>query len=128
MNDWLILCFCAGGLLFGACSGTPQVESATGKMTVAGVFHNGFEAVTLQPCGTEARWWVTGEEDFFVQTTTFAQELAEEPIGRGGYSVFLRVRGIKSPAGEYGFAGYYEHEFRVTAIEELRALTDQDCQ
>lgn len=127
MSDFLTPGFLACVLLLSACSGTPQAESTGSEMTVAGVFHKGFEAITLQPCGSDTLWWVTGEEDFFVQTNAFAQEVAEEPIGRGGYRVFLRVRGVKSPAGEYGFLGNYQYEFRVTAVEELRALTDQDC-
>ncbi|HMB92041.1 MAG TPA: hypothetical protein VKP65_14395 [Rhodothermales bacterium] len=94
---------------------------------MAGVFHNGFEAITMQPCGSDALWWVTGEEDFFMQANAFAQEVAEEPIGRGGYRIFLRARGVKSSAGAYGFLGNYTYEFRVTAVKELRAFTDQDC-
>lgn len=127
MSDLLTSCFFAAVLLLSACSGTPQAEAASDEITVAGVFHKGFEAITLQPCGSDTLWWVTGEENFFVQADSYAQEMADEPIGRGGYRIFLRARGIKSPTGEYGFMGNYEHEFRVTQVEELSLLTDQDC-
>ena len=114
-------------LVFGACSGAPKTESVDGEMTVAGIFHKGFEATTLQRCGSDTLWWVTADEAFFMQANAFAEKVVEEPIGRGGYRVFLRARGVKSPAGEYGFLGKYEHEFRVTEVEALRPLTDQDC-
>jgi hypothetical protein len=113
--------------LLSACSGPPHNETAEGEITVAGVFHNGFESVTLQPCEAEDLWWVAGEEAFFVRANEYAQKIAEEPIGRAGYRVFLRVRGVKSGAGAYGFLGNYPHELRVIEIEELRALEDQEC-
>lgn len=127
MSNLLTSCFFAGVLLLSACSGTPHTEMVGDEMIVDGVFHKGFEAITLQPCGSDTLWWVTGEEAFFVQMDAFAKKVAEEPIGRGGYRIFLRARGVRSPAGAYGFLGNYEHEFRVTDVEERRALTDQDC-
>jgi len=104
-------------LLGAACGAPPDV--------FAGRFESGFETSAFHPCGSEEQWWVTADSGAWARL--------HAPPARtdsGGYLeavAFVRLRGRRSPRGEYGHVGAYDRELRVTEVLEVRPPAEAEC-
>lgn len=91
----------------------------------AGRYESGFETSAFHPCGSEEQWWVTADSAAWAR-------LHEPParVDSVGYLeavAFVRLRGRRSPPGEYGHVGAYDRELTVTEVLEVRPPEEAEC-
>jgi len=87
---------------------------------VTGRFAAGFEMFAFRPCDLDENWWVD----------TAPASLSEEYgrlVTQPYDEAYLRARGTWSELGEYGHVGFYDREFRISEILEIRELNPNEC-
>lgn len=94
--------------LLGACA----VTGTGGSTEYAGLYSQGFEVDSFQPCGSPEKWWVTEGEELRERY----RQAGVQPYDR----VYVVVRGRVGPPGRYGHLGAYARELRVERVVELR--------
>lgn len=101
--------------LAGACAFTGPGASTE----YAGVYSQGFEVDSFQPCGSPEQWWVTRGEELRERYRQVATRPYEE--------VYVVVRGRVGPPGHYGHMGAYARELSVDEVVQVRPAPRGRC-
>jgi hypothetical protein len=126
-------------VLLAACQGNIQVVGVTtpGAPTAIvnsddlmsqelfeGGYAYGFETSAFLPCGLHEQWWVTPANGEVGEELVRMYNAISDEQFKNAYS---RLRGKISARGKYGHLGFYEREFVVTEVVDLRARQEGDC-
>ena len=113
-------------LTLAACS---LVEGEEGVLTAdlyEGVYSQGIEDSTFEPCGRDEVWQIEFDDE--AVTRVFIDQVSEV-IRQGENPMYARLRGTLSPRGQYpGIFIVYDRELTIIDTEEVRPLQDSDCQ
>ena len=108
--------------------GTPEqlwpgstLRGVTGPVEeVSGLYSVGFEENCLVPDGVDEEWWADISTDM---CDLYQSMVTDERSFPPFQQVRVRMKGIKSPLGNYGHLGLYDREFYVTEHLEMRPLS-----
>ena len=111
------------------------VEKPPSDNVQRGLFSEGFEMASFEPCGQQERWWLQsfgGEEDPFWAEVWRLRDvyIAENNIKSAGYVspvYYVEGRGTLSQKGQYGHMGWYQRQFFLTEVVEIRVATAEDA-
>jgi len=124
MNGYRALIF-AGALclVLNACALVDGSESEPD--VYEGIYSQGFEDSTFEPCGRSERWLIA------VGDTAAMQHFGErvfEVLRQGNNPMYARLRGALSPKGSFpGNFITYDRKLELTDVLEVRAIQEGDC-
>ena len=91
-----------------------------------GIYSQGFEDSPFEPCGRSERWLLAVGDTAAIQ---HFRERVFEVLRQGNNPMYARLRGTLSPRGHIpGFFITYDRTLEVTAVLEVRAIQEGDCQ
>ncbi|MHC4180357.1 MAG: hypothetical protein ACYSWU_22875 [Planctomycetota bacterium] len=106
-------------LLLSACAGDDPLNAPESEIDVHGHYAFGLEVASLHACDVDEVWWVEDPAGLLAGYNDVAEQEFE--------GVYVRLRGIRSPLGEYGHVGAYDRTFEVTGLYEMRTAGPDDC-
>ena len=111
-----LLCFLVG------CSGTNKISEAT--EIYEGFFTQGFEDFAFQPCGSNERWCMVGNND---KATGYLSEQINKIVYAGHEKVFVRLRGELQPEKPEVSTNSCDRNFLLKEVLLVRAIAPGDC-
>ena len=88
--------------------------------TYRGHYVNAFEVSRFTPCGSSAKWWVTGDIRLL--------HAVDLPQKRGRATMlYVEIRGTHRWPGLYGHLNHYFHEVKVNEVVVARPAQPSDC-
>ena len=112
-------------VLLGGCtmSEDPLVLDPMTLQVVEGLYQQGIEDSTFEPCQLEEVWQITADDEVWQE---FMPRVAEAL--NNGSPVYVRLEGIPSVKGEYqGFFITYDRIFEMKDVLNVRARSSGDC-
>ncbi len=105
----------------------PPPAPALPRGVYEGEYLDGFEVSAFIRCGSNERWWTSGN---LAVVTRFEENYPERAIpgGRGNARLFLRVLATPSATGNHGHLGQYPRQLDVHDVLEVREYSEHDCQ
>lgn len=91
-----------------------------------GVYAQGFEDSTFEPCGREEVWLITAGNDAAMQD--FADRVVAVLNTEGGNPMYARLRGTTSAKGTVpGIFITYDRTLALTEVLDVKPLSEQSC-
>jgi len=84
-----------------------------------GLYSQGFEVDSFQPCGSRESWWVTDGEELRRRYRAIATAQYQQ--------VYVELRGTIGPEGKYGHMGAHTRELSVQEVLTIREARQTDC-
>ncbi len=111
------------GCMLPACALIDGTEDEPG--VYEGVYSQGFEGGTFEPCGRSERWLIIPGDSTAMQIFV---ERVVDVVTAGNNPLYARLRGTPGPQGEYLINfNIYERQFELSEILDVRALQANDC-
>ena len=91
-----------------------------------GIYSQGVEDSTFEPCGRSERWLIAAGDTAAVRD--FIRRAFDE-MQQGHNPMYARLRGTLSSKGSIpGFFVTFDRTLEVTGVLEVRAIQEGDCQ
>ena len=110
------------GLVLNACA---LVDGSASEQVYEGVYSQGIEDSTFEPCGRSERWLIAAGDTAAVRD--FVRRAYDEAQQRHN-PMYARLRGILSSKGSFpGFFVTFDRTLELTEVLEVRAIQESDC-